>query len=51
MHTVHHDCGQIFEKRVKSAIYAGPVQIFFFNLGGLTAIWKDSNSSNFSALR
>ena len=34
MHTVHHDCSQIFEKRVKkrvkSAIYAGPVQIFFF---------------------
>ena len=29
MHKVH-DCGQIFEKRVKSAIFAGPVQIFSF---------------------
>ena len=44
MHTVHHDCGQIFEKRVKKPRkirhYAGPVQNFFLHLGGLTAIWK-----------
>ena len=44
MHTVHHDCGQIFEKRVKkrvkSAIIPDRFKIFFLHLGGLTAIWK-----------